>query len=109
MQVDLSDDYLMLMMFADPAWQETLIPIQLTDRSGAVSQLEMSEQEFKDFVGLIKSLQVGKHSTKQSREVRLQQQVFVRDKGKAGEAGGAITAAGLVGVCVCGRKKATHM
>jgi hypothetical protein len=56
-QVDLSDDYVLFMLFADGSWEEQIIPIQLADESGGASTLEMGEQQFKDYVGLIKTLQ----------------------------------------------------
>lgn len=57
LQVDLSDDYVLFMLFADGNWEEQIIPIQLADETGGASTLEMGEQQFKDYVGLIKSLQ----------------------------------------------------
>lgn len=56
-QIDLSDDYLVFMLFADNGWEEQLLPIQIADESGEASTLEMGEQQFKDYVGLIKTLQ----------------------------------------------------
>jgi hypothetical protein len=55
--VDLSDDYVLFMLFADGSWEEQIIPIQLADETGGASTLEMGEQQFKDYVGLIKTLQ----------------------------------------------------
>jgi hypothetical protein len=55
--VDLSDDYLLFMLFASGEWEDGIMPIQIADEAGTVSTLEMSEQQFKDYVGLIKSLQ----------------------------------------------------
>lgn len=57
LQVDLSDDYLLFMLFADKGWEQQIIPIQIADENGNASTLEMGEQQFKDYVGLIKSLQ----------------------------------------------------
>lgn len=45
------------MLFASGEWEEGIMPIQIADESGAVTTLEMGEQQFKDYVGLIKSLQ----------------------------------------------------
>lgn len=41
-QVDLSDDYILMMMFADGAWEAEMAPIEFEDeKSGSVTQLKM--------------------------------------------------------------------
>jgi hypothetical protein len=57
-QIDLSDDYLLLTLFADGDWEEQTQPIQLGD-GDRLEPLQVDEQQFKDFVGMIKTLQVG--------------------------------------------------
>ncbi|KAF6261645.1 hypothetical protein COO60DRAFT_743645 [Scenedesmus sp. NREL 46B-D3] len=57
-QIDLSDDYLLLTLFADGEWEGQTQPIQLAGDSGALEPLQVEEQQFKDFVGMIKTLQV---------------------------------------------------
>jgi hypothetical protein len=57
LQIDLSDDYLLFMLFADGGWEQQIIPIQISDETGNPSILEMGEQQFKDYVGLLKTLQ----------------------------------------------------
>jgi hypothetical protein len=56
-QIDLSDDYLLLMLFADASWEDDMMPIQLTSSDGTVETLELQAQQFKDFVGLLRTLQ----------------------------------------------------
>uniref|UniRef100_A0A383VBG5 Uncharacterized protein n=1 Tax=Tetradesmus obliquus TaxID=3088 RepID=A0A383VBG5_TETOB len=55
-QIDLSDDYLLLTLFADGEWQGQTQPIQLGD-GDKLEPLQVEEQQFKDFVGMIKTLQ----------------------------------------------------
>lgn len=55
-QIDLSDDYVLFMMFADNNWEQEIVPIQLADENGRASTLEMGEQQFKDYVGILKTL-----------------------------------------------------
>lgn len=63
-QIDLSDDYLLLTLFADGEWQGQTQPIQLGD-GDKLEPLQVEEQQFKDFVGMIKTLQVrGRYSHK---------------------------------------------
>ena len=57
MQIDLSDDYLLLLMFADSNWSETIQPIQIGDGEGNAETLVIDEQQFKDTVGMIRTLQ----------------------------------------------------
>jgi hypothetical protein len=56
-QIDLSDDYLLLTLFADGEWEGQTQPIQLGD-GDKLEPLQVDEQQFKDFVGMIKTLQV---------------------------------------------------
>eukprot|EP00882_Tetradesmus_deserticola_P009733 GHRQ01010280.1.p2 GENE.GHRQ01010280.1~~GHRQ01010280.1.p2 ORF type:complete len:158 (+),score=87.46 GHRQ01010280.1:539-1012(+) len=56
-QIDLSDDYLLLTLFADGEWEGQTQPIQLGDDDAALETLQVDEQQFKDFVGMIKTLQ----------------------------------------------------
>lgn len=65
-QIDLSDDYLVFMLFADNGWEEQLLPIQIADESGEASTLEMGEQQFKDYVGLIKTLQEAEQEAREA-------------------------------------------
>ena len=55
-QVDLSDDYVLLMLFADGSWQDQMQAIEYedADNGGKVTQLTMTEQEFREFVGLLR-------------------------------------------------------
>lgn len=56
LQVDLSDDYVLFMMFADGQWEEDMTPIEFEDESGKnkTQQLTMNEKEFHEFVGILK-------------------------------------------------------
>jgi len=56
LQVDLSDDYVLFMMFADGHWEEDMTPIEFEDESGGnkTQQLTMTEKEFHEFVGILK-------------------------------------------------------
>eukprot|EP00878_Enallax_costatus_P010640 GHUV01011115.1.p1 GENE.GHUV01011115.1~~GHUV01011115.1.p1 ORF type:complete len:252 (+),score=77.55 GHUV01011115.1:261-1016(+) len=52
-QVDLSDDYVLFMMFADGQWEDEMTPIEF-DEDGKSQQLVMTEKEFHEFVGILK-------------------------------------------------------
>ncbi|GBF93326.1 hypothetical protein Rsub_06364 [Raphidocelis subcapitata] len=54
-QVDLSDDYVLLMLFSDGSWQDQMQAIEYedADEPGRVVQLNMSESEFREFVGIL--------------------------------------------------------
>lgn len=67
-QVDLSDDYLLFMLFADKGWEQQIIPIQIADESGNPSILEMGEQQFKDYVGLLKTLQEAEQAAMEQQQ-----------------------------------------
>ncbi len=56
--MDLSDDYIIIMMFADGAWEQDMAPIEFEEESGAggISQLQLPERDFREFVGLLKEL-----------------------------------------------------
>jgi hypothetical protein len=62
-QVDLSDDYVLLMMFADGAWEDSMTPVEYDDdadgggAAGATSQLTLTEREFREFVGVLKEFE----------------------------------------------------
>lgn len=56
-QIDLSDDYVLFTLFADPAWEEEIVPIEYEDDDGKAVQLKLSRQEFRDFVGLLKDFE----------------------------------------------------
>jgi len=58
-QVDLSDDYVVLMMFADGVWEDQMSPVEFVDESagGDTTQLNMTEKEFRDFIGLLKDFE----------------------------------------------------
>lgn len=53
-QVDLSDDYVLFMMFADGQWENDMTGIEFEEDGGQSKQLTMSEKEFHEFVGLLK-------------------------------------------------------
>lgn len=52
--MDLSDDYVLFMMFADGSWEDDMTPIEFEGDGGAASQLTMNEKEFHEFVGILK-------------------------------------------------------
>lgn len=54
LQVDLSDDYVLFMMFADGQWENDMTPIEFEEDNGQSKQLTMTEKEFHEFVGLLK-------------------------------------------------------
>ena len=54
LQVDLSDDYVLFMMFADGQWEKDMTPIEFEEDGGATKALTMTEKEFHEFVGLLK-------------------------------------------------------
>ncbi|KIY99896.1 hypothetical protein MNEG_8063 [Monoraphidium neglectum] len=54
-QVDLSDDYVLLMLFSDGSWEDNMQPIEYEDSdTGKVVQLNMAETEFREFIGILK-------------------------------------------------------
>lgn len=54
-QVDLSDDYVLFMMFADGQWEDDMTPIEFEDDgTGKAAVLTMSEKEFQSFIGILK-------------------------------------------------------
>ncbi|KAG1660999.1 hypothetical protein FOA52_007164 [Chlamydomonas sp. UWO 241] len=53
-QIDLSDDYVLLLMFADSAWEEQMSPVSYSDENGKSKQLKLDEREFREVVGLLK-------------------------------------------------------
>jgi hypothetical protein len=67
-QVDLSDDYLLFFMFADGGWEQQMLPIRIADENGESSTLEMGEQQFKDYVGLLKTLQEAEQEAQEEEE-----------------------------------------
>lgn len=52
--MDLSDDYVVLMMFADGQWEEDMTAIEFEEDGGKAAALTMSEKEFHEFVGILK-------------------------------------------------------
>ena len=57
--MDLSDDYVVLMMFADGVWEDQMSAVEFVDESaaGETTQLNMTEKEFRDFIGLLKDFE----------------------------------------------------
>ena len=55
-QIDLSDDLVVLMMFADGEWEKEIVPIELNDEAGKTKQLELNEKEFREVVGLLREV-----------------------------------------------------
>jgi hypothetical protein len=53
-QVDLSDDVVVMLMFADGDWEGGLSPVEMEGEDGKAAQLQMSQREFREFVGLLK-------------------------------------------------------
>lgn len=54
-QVDLSDDYVVLMLFGDGSWEKDMTPIEVEQEGGkGAAPLTMAEKEFREFVGLLK-------------------------------------------------------
>jgi hypothetical protein len=54
LQVDLSDDYVLFMMFADGQWEDDMTAIEFEEEGGKAEQLKMSEKEFQSFIGILK-------------------------------------------------------
>jgi hypothetical protein len=46
--VDLSDDLVVLMMFADGEWEKQMSAVQYNDEKGSVKQLQLEEKEFRE-------------------------------------------------------------
>ncbi len=47
-QIDLSDDLVVLMMFADGQWERQLSPVEYEDDKGKTQQLKLEEKEFRE-------------------------------------------------------------
>ncbi|KAI8472077.1 MAG: hypothetical protein J3K34DRAFT_504507 [Monoraphidium minutum] len=58
-QVDLSDDYVVLMLFADGGWQDAMQAVEYEDADspGKVVALNMGDAEFREFIGLLKGFE----------------------------------------------------
>jgi hypothetical protein len=57
-QVDLSDDVVVMLMFADGDWEGGLSPVEIEGEDGKSAQLQMTKKEFREFVGLLKNSEV---------------------------------------------------
>lgn len=53
-QVDLSDDYICLLMFADGGWEKQMSPIEYAGEDGKTQQLKLDEKEFREVIGILK-------------------------------------------------------
>jgi hypothetical protein len=53
-QVDLSDDFVVFMMFADGDWEAEMQPVEVDDGGGRVAQLTMTDKEFREVVGILR-------------------------------------------------------
>lgn len=51
-QIDLSDDYVLLMLFANGQWESQIAPVEY-EEDGQVKQLTLTAPEFREFVGLL--------------------------------------------------------
>ncbi len=51
MQIDLSDDLVALMMFADGEWEKQMSPVEYQDDKGATLHLKLEEREFREVSG----------------------------------------------------------
>lgn len=47
-QIDLSDDLVALMMFADGEWEKQMAAVEYQDEEGKTKQLQLQEQEFRE-------------------------------------------------------------
>lgn len=56
-QIDLSDDYVVLMLFADGEWEDNIQPIQINDGKEKPQTLKLSDKEFKEFLGLMSQVE----------------------------------------------------
>ncbi|KAG2444133.1 hypothetical protein HYH02_009073 [Chlamydomonas schloesseri] len=52
-QLDLSDDVVVAELFYSSAWQDVMSPLSYRDSDGAVKQLKLTEQEFRNVVSLV--------------------------------------------------------
>uniref|UniRef100_A0A7R9V095 Uncharacterized protein n=1 Tax=Chlamydomonas euryale TaxID=1486919 RepID=A0A7R9V095_9CHLO len=51
-QIDLSEDLICLMMFADGNWEAQMAPIEYAD-GGKIKQLKLDEKEFREVIGIL--------------------------------------------------------
>lgn len=55
-QIDLSDDMVCLLMFADGGWESQMAPVEVDDQNGKSNQLKLSDKEFREIIGLLKEV-----------------------------------------------------
>ena len=55
-QIDLSDDMVCLLMFADGGWESQMAPIEVSGDDGKSKHLKLSEKEFREIIGLLKEV-----------------------------------------------------
>jgi len=56
-QIDLSDDIVAIMMFADGDWEKQMSPVEYLDEGGKVAQLKLEEREFREVIGILKEVE----------------------------------------------------
>mmetsp|Transcript_14665 Transcript_14665/g.39673 ORF Transcript_14665/g.39673 Transcript_14665/m.39673 type:complete len:248 (-) Transcript_14665:260-1003(-) len=56
-QIDLSDDLVALMMFADGDWEKQMSAMEYIDEKGKVKQLQLDDKDFREVVGLLSGLE----------------------------------------------------
>jgi hypothetical protein len=54
LQIDLSDDLVALMMFGSGDWEKQMSAVEFVDEQGQTKQLQLSEKEFREVIGLLK-------------------------------------------------------
>lgn len=54
-QVDLSDDFVLFMMFADGEWESEMQPVDVEDEAGKTKQLALTDKEFREVIGILKA------------------------------------------------------
>lgn len=52
-QVDLSDDKVVLLMFADGSWEKVLVPLEAEVEPGKVEPVKLTKQEFRDIFSVL--------------------------------------------------------
>lgn len=55
-QFDLSDDVVVAELFSNTAWQDVMVPLQVRNNSGATTQLQLKEAEFRNVVSLLEAV-----------------------------------------------------
>lgn len=52
-QIDLTDDYVVMALFAGGSWEQNMQPLQARNDKGAVEEVKLDQETFRDLVSLM--------------------------------------------------------